>query len=80
MNGLYWELEYGGRNLTDEEIGYILYRNKLVYSAVIRQIKGMEVECFDDPEFKCYRPLSSYISKKQQLVGTYGVLVFISGS
>ena len=39
MDGLYWESWYNNRNLTQDELGYIYYENKLLGVARMRQLK-----------------------------------------
>ena len=40
VDGLYWETWYNGRNVSDDELGYIFYENKLLGVPRLRQLKA----------------------------------------
>lgn len=39
MDGLYWEKWYNNENISQEDLGYIYYENKLLGVTRMRQIK-----------------------------------------
>ena len=41
MDGLFWESWYNNENLTQDQLGYIFYENKLLGIARMRQLKVM---------------------------------------
>lgn len=64
MENLYWEITYYGRNLTDEELGYIFYENKLQGVARLRQVRVRNDSCTVQEDFRniihsCYSVYSS---------------------
>ncbi|XP_030835833.1 polycystic kidney disease protein 2 isoform X3 [Strongylocentrotus purpuratus] len=59
MDGLYWEKWYNNENVTDDELGYIFYENKLLGVPRIRQLKVTNDSCqvhtdFEDNINTCY--------------------------
>ena len=52
MTGLYWEISSGGRNLSDEELEYILYQNKLQGIPQLRQVRVLNDSCKVQKEFE----------------------------
>lgn len=73
MENLYWEITPYGRNLTDEELGYIFYENKLQGVARLRQVKVRNNSCTVQEDFKniitsCY----SVYSSASQMKETFG--------
>ena len=77
MTGLYWEISSGGRNLTDEELGYILYHNKLQGVPQLRQVRVRNDSCKVQKEFEkrikvCYGAFSQANEMTTKLPGVYG--------
>nr|CAB3264909.1 polycystin-2-like [Phallusia mammillata] len=67
MDGLYWETWYNDKNVSDEELGYIYYENKLLGVPRVRQLKVRNGSCEVHPDFQdeiqsCY---DSYSTAKE---------------
>lgn len=61
LDGLYWETWYNGRNLTEDEKGYIYYESKLLGVPRFRQLRVKNNTCTLDPNFEgqvngCFGP------------------------
>jgi len=59
VDGLYWETWYNDRNVSQDELGYIFYENKLLGVPRIRQLKVKNDSCtihsdFQDQIKTCY--------------------------
>ena len=59
VDGLYWETWYNNRSVSDDELGYIFYENKLLGAPRIRQLKVRNDSCtihddFQDQIEECY--------------------------
>jgi len=52
VNGLYWETWYNGKNVSEDELGYIFYENKLLGVPRIRQLKVRNDSCTIHEDFK----------------------------
>jgi len=52
VDGLYWETWYNDRNVSDDELGYIFYENKLLGVPRIRQLKVKNDSCIVHDDFK----------------------------
>uniref|UniRef100_H2Y8T3 EF-hand domain-containing protein n=1 Tax=Ciona savignyi TaxID=51511 RepID=H2Y8T3_CIOSA len=66
MDGLYWETWYNQQNVSEDDLGYIYYENKLLGVPRIRQLKVRNGSCEVHPDFQeeitaCY---DSYSQKK----------------
>ena len=46
VDGLYWETWYNERNVSEEELGYIFYENKLLGVPRLRQLKVISLMSF----------------------------------
>ncbi|CAH1795418.1 unnamed protein product [Owenia fusiformis] len=69
MDGLYWETWYNDRNVTDSELGYIFYENKLLGIPRLRQLKVLNNSCVVHDDFKkditqCYDNYAESIEDK----------------
>nr|XP_002119742.1 polycystin-2 isoform X2 [Ciona intestinalis] len=67
MDGLYWETWYNQKNVSEEDLGYIYYENKLLGVPRIRQLKVRNGSCEVHPDFQeeitaCY---DSYAKAKE---------------
>lgn len=67
MNGLYWEKWYNNQNVSQEDLGYIYYENKLLGVPRMRQLKIVNGSCQVHPDFQneitaCY---DSYNADKE---------------
>ncbi|XP_064627409.1 polycystin-2-like isoform X2 [Lineus longissimus] len=51
MDGLYWEKWYNGKNVTNDELGYIFYENRLLGVPRIRQLKVRNDSCTVPEDF-----------------------------
>jgi polycystin 2 len=51
MDGLYWEKWYNGKNVSNDELGYIFYENKLLGVPRIRQLKVRNDSCTVPEDF-----------------------------
>lgn len=45
LDGLYWENYYNSRNVSDNELGYIYYENKLLGVPRLRQLRVHNESC-----------------------------------
>ncbi|XP_039274381.2 polycystin-2-like protein 1 [Styela clava] len=52
MNGLYWEKWYNNQNVSEEDLGYIYYENKLLGVPRMRQLKIQNGSCQVHPDFQ----------------------------
>jgi len=52
MDGLYWETWYNDRNVSQDELGYIFYENKLLGVPRLRQLKVKNDSCTIHDDFK----------------------------
>lgn len=73
LDGLYWETWYNGRNLTNDEEGYIYYESKLLGVPRLRQIRVKNNTCTLDPNFEgevkgCYGEYKS----SREFTGSFG--------
>ena len=66
VKGLYtdWETWYNGVNLTESQLGYVIYENKLQGVPRLRQVRVRGDSCIVPSDFKsqitkCYGPYSS---------------------
>ncbi|XP_013419430.1 polycystin-2 isoform X1 [Lingula anatina] len=64
MDGLYWETWYNNRNVSQDELGFIFYENKLLGVPRIRQLKVKNGSCKVESNFghvidDCYGPYAS---------------------
>ncbi|XP_076822255.1 polycystin-2-like protein 1 isoform X2 [Clavelina lepadiformis] len=74
MDGLFWETWYNNQNVSNEDLGYIYYENKLLGVARIRQLKVRKGSCEVHPDFAqeitaCY---DSY-SKEKEDISPFGL-------
>lgn len=51
VDGLYWEKWYNGRNVSEDELGYIFYENKLLGVPRLRQLKVRNDSCTVHEDF-----------------------------
>ncbi|CAD5121175.1 DgyrCDS9711 [Dimorphilus gyrociliatus] len=70
VSGLYWEQWYNGKNVTNEELGYIFYENKLLGVPRIRQLKVKNDSCTVHDDFRneikaCYDSYAKSIEDKE---------------
>ena len=70
VDGLYWETWYNARNVSNDELGYIFYENKLLGVPRIRQLKVRNDSCTVHDDFKkeikaCYDAYAKSIEDKQ---------------
>uniref|UniRef100_H2Y8T2 EF-hand domain-containing protein n=1 Tax=Ciona savignyi TaxID=51511 RepID=H2Y8T2_CIOSA len=52
MDGLYWETWYNQQNVSEDDLGYIYYENKLLGVPRIRQLKVRNGSCEVHPDFQ----------------------------
>lgn len=45
LDGLYWEKYYNGDNVSDSDLGYIYYENKLLGVPRLRQLRVKNDSC-----------------------------------
>lgn len=45
LDGLYWEKYYNGENVSDSDLGYIYYENKLLGVPRLRQLRVKNDSC-----------------------------------
>jgi len=45
MDGLYWEKYYNDENVTDSDLGYVYYENKLLGVPRLRQLRVKNDSC-----------------------------------
>jgi polycystin 2 len=69
MDGLYWETWYNDRNVSQDELGYIFYENKLLGVPRMRQLKVRNDSCTVHDDFKeqikaCYDSYGEAIEEK----------------
>lgn len=69
VDGLYWETWYNDRNVSQDELGYIFYENKLLGVPRIRQLKVKNDSCTIHDDFKdqikaCYDSYAAAIEEK----------------
>jgi len=69
MDGLYWETWYNDRNVSEEELGYIFYENKLLGVPRLRQLKVKNDSCTVHADFRkeiktCYDAYASNIEDR----------------
>ena len=69
VDGLYWETWYNNKNVSEEELGYIFYENKLLGVPRIRQLKVKNDSCAIHEDFKsqinnCYDSYAAAIEDK----------------
>jgi Polycystin cation channel len=69
LGGLYWEQWYNGRNMSEENFGYVFYENRLMGSVRIRQVRVRNDSCTINHYFKdqiagCYASFSSSSESK----------------
>jgi len=70
LDGLYWETWYNDRNVSQDELGYIFYENKLLGVPRIRQLKVRNDSCTVHDDFKkeikaCYDAYAKSIEDKR---------------
>jgi len=70
MDGLYWETWYNDRNVSQDELGYIFYENKLLGVPRIRQLKVKNDSCTIHDDFKdqistCYDSYAEAIEENR---------------
>lgn len=69
MDGLYWEKWYNGKNVSQNELGYIFYENKVLGVPRIRQLKVRNDSCTVHSDFQneikaCYDAYAKSIEDK----------------
>lgn len=69
LDGLYWETWYNNQNVSQDELGYIFYENKLLGVPRLRQLKVRNDSCTVHDDFKneikqCYDAYASTIEDK----------------
>ena len=69
VDGLYWETWYNDRNVSQDELGYIFYENKLLGVPRLRQLKVRNDSCTVHDDFKneiktCYDTYATSIEDK----------------
>nr|XP_054773085.1 polycystic kidney disease 2-like 1 protein isoform X1 [Lytechinus pictus] len=70
VDGLYWETWYNNENVTEDELGYIFYENKLLGVPRIRQLKVKNDSCIVHSDFEanintCYAGYSESLEDTQ---------------
>lgn len=68
LDGLYWETWYNNRNVSQDELGYIFYENKLLGVPRLRQLKVKNDSCTIHDDFKdqirtCYDSYAAAIEE-----------------
>ncbi|XP_073252460.1 polycystin-2-like protein 1 [Porites lutea] len=62
-DGLYWEQYYNGKNVSDDDLGFIYFENKILGRPRIRQLRVKNDSCVVHADFQsvikeCYAPYS----------------------
>ena len=73
MWALFWNVTTLGRDLTDEELGFISYENELMGLVQLRQVRVRNSSCTVHPYFKKFVPecIASYSSSVES-TDSYG--------
>ncbi|KAJ7363305.1 TRP-like ion channel Pkd2 [Desmophyllum pertusum] len=71
-DGLYWEQYYNDKNVSDEDLGFIYFENKILGRPRIRQLRVKNDSCDVHDDFKtvikeCYAPYSPTAEDKDPL-------------
>lgn len=73
MWALYWNVTTLGRDLTDEELGFISYENELMGLVQLRQVRVRNNTCTVHPYFAPYIDnCISYYSSATESTDNYG--------
>lgn len=69
LEGLYWEQWYNNENITQDELGYVFFENKLLGRPRLRMLKVKKNSCtvpdaFSSQIKECYNIYSSSIEEK----------------
>lgn len=74
MDGLYWETWYNNDNVTEDELGFIFYENKMLGVPRLRQVKVTNESCIVHTDFRdnikqCY----AFYSESLEDTSPYGL-------
>lgn len=69
MDGLYWEKWYNNENVTEDELGFIFYENKMLGVPRLRQVKVTNESCVVHTDFRdnikqCYAFYSESLEER----------------
>lgn len=74
MWALYWNITTLGRDLTDEELGYISYENALIGMVRFRQVRVRNQSCTVHPYFAAHiDSCIGYYTPDKEFTDDYGV-------